>query len=324
LALMATNEGDMTMTQSLYKESLLLRREIGDKRGVAASLINMGAVAIFQTDYSTARALTEEGLALRREMGDMKGIAGSLHSLGFIAAKQGDYPTAGALFEESLMLERELGDRRGIAYLLNSMGPVALAQGDYGTARMYIEEGLTLLRELGDNFGIAASLYILGNLERMQGNNTAAHSLFEKSLTLLGEMDEKWVVGKVLFGQGLMGLAEGAPEARGHILKSLGIYKELGDKLQQTSCLIGVAGIFLQEGDPQRAAQLLGAVESALKALNAVMEIEVKHLHAQTLAAVREQLGQSAFQSAWEAGRKWSLEDTVGFALGDQGMGNGN
>ena len=44
---------------------------------------------------------------------------------------------------------------------------------------------------------------------------------------------------------------------------------------------------------------MLGAVESAIKALNAVMEEELIPFHAQTRAAIREQLGESAFQSAW-------------------------
>jgi hypothetical protein len=56
---------------------------------------------------------------------------------------------------------------------------------------------------------------------------------------------------------------------------------------------------------------LLGAVESALKALSAVMEPEVLPIHTQTLAAVREQLGEAAFQSAWEEEAAWSLEEAV-------------
>jgi hypothetical protein len=45
------------------------------------------------------------------------------------------------------------------------------------------------------------------------------------------------------------------------------------------------------------------------------MEIEVKSLHAQTLAAVQAALGDAAFQSAWEEGSKWSLEEAVKKAL---------
>ena len=82
-----------------------------------------------------------------------------------------------------------------------------------------------------------------------------------------------------------------------------------------------MAGLVLQEGNPQFAAQLLSAVESALKGLNAPMEPEMKPLHEQTLAKVREALatehseGRAAFQSAWEEGSQWSLEEAVNKVL---------
>jgi hypothetical protein len=73
----------------------------------------------------------------------------------------------------------------------------------------------------------------------------------------------------------------------------------------------------LQEGNPQFAVQLLGAVESALKMLKAIMEPEMIHFHAKTQAAARERLGESVFQSAWEEGAGWTLEEAVTKALAD-------
>ena len=37
----------------------------------------------------------------------------------------------------------------------------------------------------------------------------------------------------------------------------------------------------------------------------------MKFLHEQTLAKVKEALGEAAFQSAFDEGSKWSLEETV-------------
>jgi hypothetical protein len=45
------------------------------------------------------------------------------------------------------------------------------------------------------------------------------------------------------------------------------------------------------------------------------MEPEVRPIYTQTLAAAREQLGEAAFQSAWEEGAAWSLEQAVKKAL---------
>ena len=138
-----------------------------------------------------------------------------------------------------------------------------------------------------------------------------ARALFEEDLALCTEMDEKRAKAYALLGLGLVDLALNKPEAREHILHSLRLRREAGEQLYQTSNLVGVAGLALHEGDATFAAQLLGAVESALKALNAVMEEELNIFHARTLAATREQLGEPAFQSAWEEGAAWSLEEAV-------------
>ena len=172
-----------------------------------------------------------------------------------------------------------MGDKWGIAGLLNDLGNMAFAQADYSAARALQAECLTLAREIGDKSDMAYALFVLG----------------------------------------LADLAEHKPEAREHILHSLHLRQEMGRQLQQSSSLIGVAGLALEEGKPHFAAQLLGAVESALKILNAVAEPDVKFFHEQMLAAAREQLGEAAFQSAWEQGSKWSLEETVMRAMEEYG-----
>ena len=48
-----------------------------------------GVLAYYQGDYPAARALHEESLAIRRELGDRSGIAGSLNNLGNVALRSG-------------------------------------------------------------------------------------------------------------------------------------------------------------------------------------------------------------------------------------------
>jgi phosphopantetheinyl transferase len=78
-----------------------------------------------------------------------------------------------------------------------------------------------------------------------------------------------------------------------------------------------MAGLALGAGDAAEAARWLGAVVAALKALGVVMESSMLHFHAQTLAAAKEALGEAAFQSAFDEGSQWSLEEAVKKALGE-------
>jgi non-specific serine/threonine protein kinase len=168
---------------------------------------------------------------------------------------------------------------------------------------------------MGDKWGITMSLSNLGTAALAQGDYAAARASYQESLRLCKEMDEKTLVGYALLGLGLVDLSEHKPGAREYILQSLQVRLEKGEQLPQVSSLIGVAGLVLQDGDAQFATQLLGAIQSAVQALHAIVEVDVKFFHEQTLAAVKDQLGEVAFQSAWEDGKKLSLDEAVTLVL---------
>ena len=128
-------------------------------------------------------------------------------------------------------------------------------------------------------------------------------------------MDEKQAKAYALLGLGLVDLALNKPEAREHILHSLRLRQETGEQLYQTSSLVGMAGLALHEGDAIFAAQLLGAVESRPQGTQWDDGGELIPFHTQTLAAIREQLGEVGVPVRLEGGAKWSLEEAVKKAL---------
>jgi non-specific serine/threonine protein kinase len=163
-AVLASEQGDYPAARALHEECLSIRRELGDRRGIAVSLSNLGVVADEQGDNGAARILRQESLAMFRELGDRRGVAGLLSNLGVAAHDHGDYAAARALYEESLAIRRQLGDRLGIAISLNNMGLVAREQGEYAAALALHGEALAIRYELGDRRGIAASLSGLANV----------------------------------------------------------------------------------------------------------------------------------------------------------------
>jgi len=75
-----------------------MKRELGDKEGIATSFSGLGVLAYYQGDYAQARALHEESLAIRRELGDRRGIAECLEGLAKVACTQGRSGQAALLF----------------------------------------------------------------------------------------------------------------------------------------------------------------------------------------------------------------------------------
>ena len=171
---LAFYQGDYPAARVRHEESLAIRRQLGDRRGVAESLSNLGTAARAQSDIVSARALHEESLAIRRELGSRGNIARSLNNLGNVALDQGDFPAARALYEESLAITRELGDRWSIANSLNNLGDVVYAQGDYSAAGALHQESLVMVRELGDPKGIALSLQTLAAAVAALGSHVRA------------------------------------------------------------------------------------------------------------------------------------------------------
>ncbi len=141
---------DHASAQALFEESLALKRELGDKQGMAASLNNLGGMAKQQGDNASARTLFEESLALRREGGDKGGIAVSLGNLGLVASDQGDLASGRALYEESLAIAREVGDKRLMGVVLVNRARLACQEKDYAASWSCLAEGLSLCRALGE------------------------------------------------------------------------------------------------------------------------------------------------------------------------------
>jgi predicted ATPase/class 3 adenylate cyclase len=308
-------KGDYARAREIMNEELVLARQVGERQAIARTLSTLGLIAYLQTDYPTARALHEESLALFRQLGDKLGISAGLNNLGLVVMNQGDYSAAQASYEESLQLDREMGDKWGIAVEIGNLAAVAVYRGDFAAAQAFYEESLALFRQMGDKSSVARILSEQGFVITVQGNYALARERLEEALLLSREIHDKAQIAASLCGLGLVDVAEHKDEAREHFMDSLRLRQETGEKLRQTSNLIGMAGLALQEGDPGFAARLLGAVESVLKTLDAEMEPELKPLHARTLAAAREQLDEAAFQSAWEEGMKWPLDDAVNKAL---------
>jgi tetratricopeptide (TPR) repeat protein len=155
---LAFSQGDNKSARQFYESSMAICRELGDQKGMAGSLNNLGMVEFEEADYSKAKVQFEASLDLWRELKDHWGIANSFNNLGSLASTQGDFAGATRLYEESVAIWRDLGDKWGIANSLTNIGASVRDQGDLTGARPYFLESLAIQRDLGDKWGIAVSL----------------------------------------------------------------------------------------------------------------------------------------------------------------------
>ena len=145
-----------------------------------------------------AHSLFEESLVQWRELGDLKAVARSLSNLASVVKLQANYSLARSLYGECLSIFRGLGDSTGVAWSLNYQGDVARDQGDTAAARTLYEQSLAIFRELGDRWGIAGILADLGSLAREQRDFPRAHSLYRESIIIFEELDHKRGIARLL------------------------------------------------------------------------------------------------------------------------------
>lgn len=275
---LAWHQGDYPSARALYEESLAMRRELGDRKGISISLNNLGALAFRLTEYAFARTCFEESLAIRRELGDRHGIAYSLNNLGNLAHDQRDYQAARTLYEESLAICREVGDLGAIALSLNNLAMATIEQGDYAHAQALLEEGVSIKREVGDRLGIAQLQTNLGCIAFQMGAYAAAQALHEDSLAIYCEM--------------------GAREGIAHSLDGLA----------------EVAGRTF----PDRAPRLWGAAERLREEIGVPLPQNERSRYDRQVAAARAALDEKAqmlFDRAWQEGRGMTLEQVLALAL---------
>ncbi len=171
---------------ALYKKSLELYREVGDKIGVSNVLNNLGEVARLRGDFDEAARLYEESLIPCRELGDMLGTAIGLINLGYIALHESEYERAKALLLKSLGLCRHLGGKKPIALALGGVASAAAAQSDYVRAARLFGAAEAVLKTVSMALAPADAVEYNRHMELARENMSgkAWDTAFEYGLTV--------------------------------------------------------------------------------------------------------------------------------------------
>jgi serine/threonine protein kinase/tetratricopeptide (TPR) repeat protein len=214
-----------------YRQSLDIKREIGDERGMSATLSNMAVVYQVRGDFEHSVDTYREALAISERIGDTQGLAENLINLGTVQEERGELDEALDCYKRALDLETELGDRMAEILCLNDIGNVYLTQGRIDDAQVYIDRALDVRRELGEKKGIGISLNCLGSVARLRGRYDAALGRHLEALSLFREI--KWRTGEAetLACMAAVMAAKGRFQAALESLEEAeGIYSELSDQ----------------------------------------------------------------------------------------------
>jgi class 3 adenylate cyclase/Tfp pilus assembly protein PilF len=264
------NKGDYPKALEYYQLSLAINQEIGDKKGSAPVISNIGSTYYNQGDYSKALEYYQRGLNIYQEIGEQKGISHVIGNIGSIYHNQGDYPKALEYYLRSLKVNQEIGNNKGIAFTMGSIGTIYQAQGDNTTALDYYQRSLKIREEIGDKRGIAFIMVNIGNIYKVEDDNTKALDYYQRSLKIYQKIGDKngnaHVIGNI--GE-IFEKHKDYTKALEYFQLSLKIREEIGDKRGISYTMGSIGNIY------QAQANYFKAVEYCEKALRISKDIGI-------------------------------------------------
>jgi DNA-binding SARP family transcriptional activator len=216
--------------QRTHTVALQAARRGGDRRGEAAMLRSLGALARDQARWDQAIAFLEASLRLYDELGDQHGQAAALLSLGNVHRGQGHSDDAQACLARSRQLFHALGDRRWEAASLQSLGDVHIDQGHDQLACAHLEQALERFCDLGDRLWQACTLRELGQAHLRFGRPDAALACLRDCLPILRDAGDRR-------GQAI------ATRTLGHVQRELGRFDQATASYEQARSLFRELGI---------------------------------------------------------------------------------
>jgi tetratricopeptide (TPR) repeat protein len=116
---------------------------------VSYALESLGMALLKQQHFDRAQDALNESAALFAELGDKKGTALILIDLGTLAHAQGRWEEADRLYQRSLRLCVQIGEKRRIAFCLEALAVASCSQANYAHAVALLAAAHNLRREAG-------------------------------------------------------------------------------------------------------------------------------------------------------------------------------
>jgi tetratricopeptide (TPR) repeat protein len=142
---------DSDAEEALFQQALAIRRELGDRAGIAESLFGVGLVhQVLRRDWATAIPYFREALAVAGDQADPITRSEIHRHIGFFHLVEGDGPAeAIPHLEASLALREQHGDPRWIPSGLLALGQAELMAGQPAAAVEHLREAVRQSREVG-------------------------------------------------------------------------------------------------------------------------------------------------------------------------------
>jgi tetratricopeptide (TPR) repeat protein len=258
--------GDWSKATSLYREEERLRRDAGDRTGLALCLCARAGILISQGRLDEALQLVEEAERIQRQVGGPLGQP--LNLRGLILLAQGHPDQAMGLFQQEELIWRKTRDTKCVAGALGNQGLVLRQRKDLDGAMALHKQEEQLYREIGFRDGLARCLGYQAVVLLEQHRPEEALGLFKEQERLCREMKYAEGLADCLGNQAQYFLEQRRFDAAAPLLEEREqICRRLGDQRGLGRCLNDRAQVQAERGDLIGSMALLKEQEQICKAM---------------------------------------------------------
>jgi predicted ATPase len=193
---MLLRAGDSATARDPAERALALQKELGDRWGIANSVLLLGNVEAQDEHFEAARELFEDALHRFEDLGDEHYVLLATRLIAWMCYELGDRDRARALHEDVVRHARAVGNQRMEATSLGALSEYALNDGRVDEAIPMLTESTRIYRDLGERLEFAINLCRFARAVVLRGRPETAAVLLGASDALIadaGASFEYWV-----------------------------------------------------------------------------------------------------------------------------------
>jgi len=303
-----------------YEECAAIYRRLGQKYYLAQTLPKLGEAhqLIGQTGLTFQYA--NEAYQLQREIGDQMGESETLRALSMTTFQTGQYEAMEDYLERAYAIQRQTNYRVGQASSNLYRGLTAFLRGEVASGRALVQQGLELALNVVDYSTQAWCFAILSLIDSALGNQAGAKQNLLQAESIETDPFRQTGAGNpflqlhINYAKALLAGSDGNDDAaKLHLLQPLRLAIETSSQPYMTLLAALAAVLHAHDGRPEAAAELLGLAFKQPAKVTGWMAQWV--LLTRVRAELRANLGQTAFEAAWERGRLFDLKATAEIVL---------
>jgi tetratricopeptide (TPR) repeat protein len=286
---------------------------LADEAGAAGALMGRGTAAHAMGDLRGARDIYAEVLARGRSGAARMHDVTALTNLSVVCRDLGELEEARRFAEQARSLAERQGARIYLGRALRQLGVLARDAGRHDEAWELISRAATAYDEHLEPRDVVFCRLDMAAVARLRGDTAKARELYMLCEAMLAELGDRRIRAMALANLAILDREAGDLDAaRRGLAESLRVTLELGARSLLASIASERAWLLVDECRPMEAARLLGAVEAVRAQTGRRLGgIELEDLQ-RRMAALRQRLGDEAFDEARRQGASAGLESEIG------------